>query len=347
LHIATWNVVLEPWIPNQDLILANLPTPDLDVLHLTEVWTPEARNAILNNHYVKRHWPHHYFPPTRQTTSAYCDLTDPITVTYAEDFIGCMLESGIDTRQAIEPWGPPIPDLCNQAGLAIPYLHNWDSQSWLCLGCLINELQDIEPVGNAPFEAINICGQNGRKYAFNGENGQLILSKYPIRDVKLTNFDAWVSNRVNIHATINHIRIGFGHWAYNVLEDINPDWAPFMYGATQINQSKDFVDSKDEVTIGDFNSGGWYQPDAVNNLFANGYVSVFGATEPDTCCTTDHADYMICSGDRQGPPFPSDHLLVKKSNRLGFNRHDSETFKSMPLMSDHLAIRGTVWKRKF
>jgi hypothetical protein len=47
-----------------------------------------------------------------------------------------------------------------------------------------------------------------------------------------THLEAFLSNRINIYATINNIRIGFGHFAYNVLADYGP-FGPYQYGMDQ------------------------------------------------------------------------------------------------------------------
>jgi len=255
-----------------------------------------------------------------------------------------MLLNGVDTRQIIEPLAGPLPTLCLEAAIGLA-LTDFNPENWLCLACLISEMQYLAPAD--AFDSIGICAAGGTKFAFNGISGQLIVSRHKIEHVKETQFEAWLSNRINIHATINNIRVGFGHWAYNVLYDADPALAPLMYGATQIDFATDFVNSNDDVVLGDFNSGGWYQPQGVNFLFSNGYTSVFGATEPDTCCPTELANYVLCAGEREGPGFPSDHILIKAANRMRHCPWYSDTFGSKPLMSDHVGIRGKVWKSWF
>jgi len=344
LRLATWNVVLESWIGNQDLIIKNVDQANgVDVLHFTEVWSTEARDAILATPYIKKHFHHHYWPTVRQSAVT-CDVSNPQVLEYAVYFIECLLLNGVDTRQVVEPLAGPLPLQCQEVAIGLA-LTDFNPANWLCLSCLIAEMQSLLPAD--ALDAVGICAAGGDKYAFNGINGQLIVSRHKIENVKETQFEAWATNRINIHATINNIRVGFGHFAFNILYDADPALAPLMYGATQIDQATDFVNSNDDVVIGDFNSGGWYQPQGVDFLFSNGYASVFGQTEPDTCCPAELADYVLCAGGRQGPGFPSDHILVKAANKMKYCPWFSDIFGQRPMMSDHVGIRGKVWKPWF
>jgi len=254
---------------------------------------------------------------------------------------------GIPPPQAIEPWAAPLPLLCEEAAIGLA-LTDFNPLNWLCTACLLAELQKLPPESPFPFQAINICAAGGDKWAFGGINGQLILSKHPIRNVKETFFEGWAVNRLNVHATIKDIRIGFGHWAFNALADADPSLAPLMYGDLQIDHAKDFVAANDDVVLGDMNSGGWYQPEGYNHLLANGYSSIFApGTDPATSCTASHATFSLCANGRQGPPLPSDHIVIKKANRMHSNPQKSAIFFDQPLMSDHVGVRGKVWKSFF
>lgn len=116
-----------------------------------------------------------------------------------------------------------------------------------------------------------------------------------------------------------------------------------MYGALQTDMAKEFVDFGDEVVLGDFNSGlgnPAYQPEGLNYLLDNGYESIF-KVDPITCCPPSHANFSFCVGQDS---FSSDHILIKKNSKVGFYPCRSATFNQFPLMSDHIAVRGEVWK---
>jgi hypothetical protein len=57
-----------------------------------------------------------------------------------------------------------------------------------------------------------------------------VLSAFPIKNVREVAFEAFLINRVNIHANIKDIKFGFDHFAFNILEDIDTGLTPLMYG---------------------------------------------------------------------------------------------------------------------
>jgi len=215
-----------------------------------------------------------------------------------------------------------------------------------CLSCLINAMQYLPNDENA-FGALEICGKGeGVKYFAGGQNGQLILSRHPIKNVTETKFQAYITNRINIYATINKIRIGFGHWAFNLLADVDEALAGFMYGITQIDQAKDVIAQKPDVFVGDLNSGTVYQKEGYLHLEANGYSPVI-PDNTQTWCPPSHFDFQLCinAGGLNGPYSAAiDHIMIRRCALVfGGKPH---TFNDQPEVSDHLGVGATIAKFK-
>jgi len=175
-----------------------------------------------------------------------------------------------------------------------------------------------------------------------GQNGQWILSKYPIQHVQETQFEGFMSNRINIFATINNIRVGFGHFAFNVLADYGP-FGPYQYGVTQIDHAKDMVAQNADVLIGDFNSGLDYQPEGYDYLLANGYLDLIQTQPVETWCPPSHVSAFLPCVNAGEYSAAIDHVMIKDSCSL-WGSH-ARTWNDQPLMSDHVGVVATI--RKF
>ena len=340
LRVGTWNVMQQPWLTEwTPQVLTNLANLNLDVLVLQEVWTDRVRNLITTNKDITKDFSFFYSSPNRQKTVG-CDFTDASLVTEAQMFVGCLMQTGTNLTQIIQPYDGPVNPLCNLAGIQVA-LHNGNPANFECLACLINAMQNsIDPFGT--------CGsQSGDAYSYKGTNGILILSKFKIRNVTNSTFSSWLANRINIHFTVKGVKFSAGHFAYNVLEDVNPLYAPFMFGDTQPQQAADMVAKGSDVFIGDLNTGlgtptiPEYQPRGYNILVNGGYVDTLPAVTATYCS---NPSFKMCSDGRGGsyPGQAIDHILVKTDPKLRFS--GSVTFNSQPLMSDHIGVRAVVEK---
>jgi len=329
LKVGSWNTMLQPWFLWADDVYDHIPA-DLEVLALQEVWTTEQRDAILEK--TQHTYPFHYWPQ-EYNEHVGCNMTDLTLAYMASQYVNCLLTEGIDTQTLQQPL-TPVPLQCMQWAFGIA-LHNLDPHNQLCLACLINGLEYLPHEEAA--SVFQTCGAGvGPKYGHKGVNGQLILSQYPIEDVSEHRFDAFVANRVNIHATINGIKFGFGHFAFNLLADASPTYAPFMYGALQTNHVEDFVAAGVDVIVGDMNSGPNYQPDGFNLLFASGYKQV--TLDQPSWCDTEHASFTPCI-NAGAIPMPIDHIFIKNTSSV--IAWHAETFNEKPIMSDHIGV--SVW----
>jgi len=134
----------QPWFTQYtDDIVKHATGHNLDVLHMNEIWTVEIKDKILADRKVKEEFPHHYWSPPQTGAPIGCNF-DAISLLYAEEFIGCLLQSGVNTTNFIEPV-PGVPDLClNAAGQLGVYGFDPNTGSFPnlnCLGCLINVMQ--------------------------------------------------------------------------------------------------------------------------------------------------------------------------------------------------------------
>jgi len=302
---------------------------NLDVLALQEVWTTEARDKILSK--TKNTYKYHYWPQ-EYNENVGCDFSDPSVHGLSFLYWDCLVREGVDTQQLQQPLSA-IPYECftYAATLALFDLSKtWENQ--LCLACLINGMEYL-PREQSGY-IFEMCGsQQGPKYGHKGVNGQLILSKHPIQNVVEHRFPAFIVNRVNIHATIAGVKFGFGHFAFNLLEDIDTDYTGAMYGATQPAHAQDFIDAGVDVIVGDLNTGPNYQSLGFNTLLNNGYRLV--SPNVPTWCDKDHAGFLPCL-NALSIPMPIDHILVRKKSAI-FSFH-ATTFNNRPIMSDHIGV---------
>jgi len=340
LSVGTWNTMLQPWMlpewqTNTLNHIVSLFGPE--ILVLEEVWTEEIRNRILNIPGRRFKYPYHYHAQNRNENVG-CNMEDPTLAYLVETYVGCLLAYGVDTTQLQQPL-VALPLDCQIVAIGIG-IHNYDPSNQLCLACLMNSMEYL-PRDQAA-NSIGVCAQGlGPKYGHKGVNGILILSAHPIKDVKETHFDAFMVNRVNIHATIAGTRFGFGHLAFNLLEDIDPSLAPLMYGALQRLQIQDFAASGDEVVMGDMNTGPDYQPEGYNTFAEYGYKHVSPAVE--TWCRESHADFLPCQNAGAPPAFSIDHVFVRGDS--SFFPKFGRIFNEEPIaMSDHVGVAVDLFK---
>jgi len=347
LKIGSWNIMGMPWLPFRELAISNIFTEDFDVLHLIEVWSPVDQQNIIELA-KKNGYRYHYLPSIRNGPNG-CDFSNPIVLGYAQFFVFCLvtqtLPGPINTQQLVQPFPYPMNFSCGEVAVGLSIGAGGaisPAAGQQCLSCLINAMQDF-PNGESAFAAIEVCGAGlGKDYFNGGNNGQLILSKHKIKNVKESPLDAIISNRINIYATINNIRIGFGHFAYDILADYGIK--DMQAGATQIDHAKDFVASGADVLIGDFNTGVDYQCEAYNYLLANGYTDLIQPQPVQTWCDKDHTNFHLCL--ISGLPGASiDHIMLKNSCRLSARK--VHLFNQQPLMSDHVGVAATVSKLWF
>ena len=334
LRVGTWNIMQQPWLTRwTQLVLNSLGNAGLDVLVLQEVWTDEIRDAIITNKGVSKEFSFFYSPAKYQKQVG-CDFTDPILLGYASEFVQCLQQTGTNLTQIIQPYDRPVYPLCDLAGIQVA-TYNSNTTNFQCLACIINSLQSSRDWQSK-------CGSGtGDAHSYHGTNGILVLSKFKIRNITETRFNSWLVNRVNIHVSIKGITMTVGHFAYNLLTDVNPIYTPYMFGDVQAQQAIDMLQKKSDVVLGDFNSGPGYQPDGYNLLVDNGYVSTF-ANITSTYCI--NPSFKMCK-DFYGKPYPPqaiDHILVHSSNKLRFPK--AEVFNAYPLMSDHVGVRTVISK---
>src|SRR5262249_35860613 len=130
-----------------------------------------------------------------------CDFSEPtgMLMQLAENYIQCVINNGINTEQLLRPYPLPEPFEC---GIYALQLSLWDlnPESQQCDACLINVMQYLAYDEVTPYLTLQTCsgaGPNvkppfegivlgGPRFTLNGENGILILSKFPISDVSET-----------------------------------------------------------------------------------------------------------------------------------------------------------------
>jgi len=264
LKIGTWNTLGHAWFLDQylDLQIAHIPR-DLDVLHLTEVWTDEAKDRFLASKRVKETFPHSYFSKVQVGTPLGCAYAqDGLLEQYVGEFIGCLLAFGVNTQTVIETV-PGMPDLCTQAQGQVglygidPATGSYPGME--CISCVIGAMMNL-PNDQGAYGAITQCATpTNPQFTYGGQPGQLILSKHKIEDVKEVPFaNGFIVATSNIYATINGFRVGFSHFAYNLFEGnslLPPGFGAYFPYTTQPQQAQNFIAEKPDVCLGDLNSG--------------------------------------------------------------------------------------------
>jgi hypothetical protein len=297
ISIGTWNTMLQPWLPYEDRVIAEIAKTNLDVLVLQEVWTAAARDRILAR--VRTKYPYTYeAPAVQRTAKAFWDSPQSVN-----DYISCLVSTGTDTRTLDQPRSP-IDAFCGFLGLNIALA---DQPAFECLESTMATLPSGDP---GAFGATELCAQaNGVKYMHEGRPGVLILSRRPLKDVEAVSFTSYKISRVNIYATISGVRFAFVAWPTNVLYDIDPSLGPLQTGALQPELAQDVIVHRPGVVVGDLNSGANYQPEGVNLLTTNGYRALFPHT--DSYCPASLQSFAPC-GDLSAVPAAIDNILIKE-----------------------------------
>ncbi len=338
LSVGAWNTMLLPWMPFEDTVTSAIAATDFDVLVLQEVWSKAAQDRIIKA--VSKQYRFSYASPARTNEQPIgCDFAEPTghLIQLATAYVNCAISHGINTQTLIQPYPVPSPFECSVYALQLT-LFTPEPASQQCHACLINSMQELPADGVSPFQSVSRCGASqGNRFTMGGVNGQVILSKFPIRNVSETRFNSWLYNRVNIYATILNTNFAFGHFGYDVLADYG--FPIPSYGDTQINHVNDILARSPDVVIGDFNSGPDYQPTGYNALISGGYRDLVQPQPFLTWCTPDKLFWQPCIN--AGSYSSSiDHILVKQNAPGTFTGRFATGF-----ISDHDGVSAMIGGR--
>ncbi len=319
LRIGQWNTMLQPWLPYEERVLKVIATTQFDVLALEEVWTEEARDRILALPAVQAKYPYHHWIGAAPQLSR-CPFTPAIagdidteitaedigvmvTEQAINDYISCLISTGVDTRTVEQPV-MPINGLCQFIGLNIAL----DSQT--CFARLTNTMQDLPSGDPGAYGARDLCyAGTGQNLSHQGNVGRLVLSKWPMTEIQDVNFDTFSIRRATTYAKIAGVSFAFVHFPNNPLFDIDPSLGPLQIGSLQLDLANDLVLHKPRVILGGFNSGPDYQPEGYNVLTQNGYRPVL--TKTQTYSPAQLQDFAPC-GDFDAVPTSVDNILVQQ-----------------------------------
>lgn len=308
--------MLQPWLPYEGRVIEVLKKTSLDVLHLQEVWSEQARDRIIAA--VGKKYPYSYWVPAapqlsrcpftraelRDKSAGDGGITEEVTEQAINDYVSCLISTGIDTRTVEQPI-MPINGLCKFLGL------NLEVEDQPCFECIKNTMENVPSGDPGAFGAVGVCGaDNGVKLSHQGNVGRLILSKWPITDIEDRSFSTYSIRRVNTHAAIRGGRFAFVHWPKNYLADTDPVLGPFQTGALQPELAQEVLLFQPGVVMGSFNSGPDYQPEGYNVLTANNYRPLF--TNTQTYCPAQLQDFPPC-GDHNAVPSSIDNIFLMKN----------------------------------
>jgi hypothetical protein len=330
LKIGSWNTMLQPWFEHEPDVIRTVAESKFDVLALQSVWTVGAKDRIVSDPGVRRRYPYHYYTPALPVESAGVDLTDPVMNYFVQNYVGCLVNYGVNLQQMLQPT-TAIPFDCRYLRFAIG-IHTYNPANQIASSCLDNVLETLPP--DRAQEAIGICGSyNGLKHTHGGRPGLLILSRYPMTNVQDVPFESVRERRINTHATIAGLRFGFGHFSTNAIADFDPYYGPLQYGNLQPDQTNDMINAGVEIVVGTTNSGPDYQPEGHNILLANNFRPLF--TEPTYCPAATHSNFSQCV--LNPGPRSVDNIYIS-ARRSATCR--TEKFATLPI-SDHIGIGAT------
>jgi endonuclease/exonuclease/phosphatase family metal-dependent hydrolase len=154
-----------------------------------------------------------------------------------------------------------------------------------------------------------------------------LLSKSPIKDVFVRNFDTYILRRSVVYATIRGIRYALVHFPFRLDAGVpEPSNVLQPVLAAQI-----LMDGAD-IIFGDFNSGFGYQPEGYQLLLDNGYIDPFPGVI--TYCPPELSQDPRCVGIVADQDI--DHILFK-SKVWKFLQRD--IFGDSPDISDHVGVK--------
>lgn len=229
------------------LIASALAGLNADVLCLEEVWSPEQIQAIVNS--TENSFPHNFYEMT--------------TGKRKEGESSC-------TEEEVQPLQVCIGEYCaeedpaNIANCALEFCSDeFNSLSADCTSCIVANL------GKEIDEIFSICVEGiGSIYTYDGHNGLLLLSKFPLSNKEHSILDSYLTRRVVLHAAIQTEAVGTvdlfcTHLTADLSEEVSyggtyESWATEQ--SAQIDTLLNYIDQKSGVDspvvlMGDMNCG--------------------------------------------------------------------------------------------
>jgi len=320
---TTYNVGLAPtFVPLTDERLEPLKNAisnhEADAICLQEVWLPEHVEAIRTA--AKDWFPYSYSVPPEQK------YTDEAACTEMEisPLVSC-IENRCPSMTVVDA-------LCVLANCSVE-LNNLQVQNPVCAGAVISQ------VGHPLDEAIAAATKPAALFAFDGSNGLLLLSRYPLQDTQFIDFvdKSTTNHRVALFATIEidgkHHILGCTHLTAN-LKDVPYTGSFSSWEEENYSQAADIISfHKKTYSYGTFNPHLIYLAGDFNCSMANNATGVIGDFE-DSCQQFRDAGYFSPGMDKLGCSFCEDNLLNMSKGEGEGNLLLDHVFIKYPLDTD-------------
>jgi len=277
-----------------------------DVVCLEEVWTDADAAALIAA--TQAVFPHSY----REATSDGGGSAEPAcTVDEIGPLQTCALANCAEV--AAENLATCVLGKCGP---------EFQSVSDACQGCLASQIG--KPLADM---VANCTTSSGGKYAYEGRNGVLLLSKHPLASTEFLQFESYVNARVVLHARVEAPGLTPDVFCTHLTADLSADLEyAGTYGSwgeeqgAQIDQMLTWIGEKAAsvdgpvVLAGDLNCGPAFLPDGITGEHVENYDKL---TDADWADPFAEATGVVCSwcGDNPlvggGDSTILDHVLVK------------------------------------
>lgn len=296
LKTATVNWAIAPGVidlasPRVSVIVEEIAKMrDIDVMCFEEVWSLEAKLAIVA---ALGSGLHTYFVPTNGENQH--DGVNVCSSSQIQDATACARKKCANLP--VEEQSICAHKEC-RGDLAKLYLRG----GFKCLVCLVTS------VGDSVDEIVKNCEQkdpvvpiDGVSRAFDGQNGVLLTSRYPLKNPEVLRLQASFSNRVALFVTVEikdyePIEIACTHISTG--NDIPPDNPNFSDWDEEMNAQIDAIsrrlkeraENRPSIFLGDMNAGpalgGWISessPNVWNRIVELGFRSPAAQANPPFC----------------------------------------------------------------
>jgi endonuclease/exonuclease/phosphatase family metal-dependent hydrolase len=278
-EFATFNTGLFPeFVPLADervpAVAAAVANTDASVLCLQEVWRDEDVATIIGA--AQNRYPFNYWVPTTDPTAG----EPACTAEEVDPLLTCVTDHDCEN----DPAGLINCGLLN-CGDEVTALA---AANEVCFSCIAANaaLGTIAGISNA-------CLTGGGSLTLAGRNGVVLLSTQPLQNTEIMIFDAYLNQRVVLHAQVERPVVGLVDVFCTHLTAIFDDTIPYggNFGswagenAAQIQSLLDYIDEVGTtgqiVALGDFNTGPEIPPDIVGEVPANyALLAAGGLTSP-------------------------------------------------------------------
>lgn len=353
LTVVTYNVGLAPGLvgystPRLPHVVDAISRLDADVICIQEVWKVEFKQAIIESLGLS-----------------------PENVYYAETQGMGEIHENVCTERQIRGIAKCVREHCGDAypeEVAVCALENCRARGVMmyitarkCLNCLIATAgKDMDTV-----ERICVNGP-GASYVYEGQNGNMLISRYPIKKREVLHLRASNANRVALFATIDPgggdpIEVACTHLSSKShISPTHPDFTEWEdEQRAQLVEISDVLHARAQgrpkLLVGDLNIGrknGWYLGDHLrpvwNTAMSLGYYSPADDAVVPFCSAC--ADNMLRKKDtnflidhvmvyRNGGPSPLTPVCVERlfDEEIEVRGYDGSTVRTR--YSDHYAVK--------